>query len=195
MTNLLAIDTATDACSLALWLEGRIVERHRVAPRQHVRLALPLMNELLLEAGIHLSQLDGLVLGAGPGSFTGLRIAAGLVQGLAFGLNLPVVPISTLRTIAQGLYREQGLEKVVVTLDAGMDQVYVGEYVLGADGVMQDDSIAVWDKKERWGESIAASNYPQARYLVELGYHEFIAGRVVIAEQAQPVYLRPWGGT
>jgi len=193
MTNLLAIDTATDACSLALWLDGNIIQRHSVTPRQHVRLALPLMNELLLEASIHLSQLDGLVLGAGPGSFTGLRIAAGLVQGLAFGLNLPVVPISTLRTMAQGLYREAGLEKVLVTLDAGMGQVYTGEYVLGTDGVMQEwchPALVAGSGYNMLDPVI----YPQARYLAELGHHEFIAGRVVTAEQAQPVYLRPWGG-
>ena len=111
MTTLLAIDTSTDACSIALWLDGQVIQRHLVLPRQHVRLALPMLQELLTEADLSLSQLDGLVLGSGPGSFTGIRIAAGLVQGLAFGLNIPVVCISTLRTIAQGLYRENKLEK------------------------------------------------------------------------------------
>lgn len=194
MTNLLAIDTATDACSLALWLDGKILESHRIAPRQHSRLALPLMNELLLQAGIQLSQLDGLVLGAGPGSFTGLRIAAGLVQGLAFGLNLPVVSVSTLRSIAQGWYCEQGLEKVSVILEAGMGQVYMGEYALGEGGVMQECRQPRLVPRSGY-DKLAPAIYPQARYLARLGYHEFVAGRVVTAQQAQPLYLRPWSGT
>ncbi|MCK5921521.1 MAG: tRNA (adenosine(37)-N6)-threonylcarbamoyltransferase complex dimerization subunit type 1 TsaB, partial [Methylococcales bacterium] len=93
--NILSVDTATEACSAAWLVDGEVLERFRIAPRQHTRLILPMIASLLDEAGMRLQDLDALALGRGPGSFTGLRIAAGIVQGLALGANLPVVTVSS----------------------------------------------------------------------------------------------------
>ena len=94
MTTLLALDTATEACSVALLHEGRVLSRYEVIPRLHAQRVLPMVRELLAEAGIALSALDAIAFGRGPGAFTGVRIAVGVVQGLAFALERPVLPIA-----------------------------------------------------------------------------------------------------
>jgi len=126
--KILAIETATEACSAALSIGGDIVEKYQLAPRQHTKLILPMMDDLLNQAGISLSQLDALAFGRGPGAFTGVRIAAAVIQGAAFGANLPVVPVSTLAALAQ-----QGLDEcddplAFTALDARMDEVYWGVF-------------------------------------------------------------------
>lgn len=136
--KILALDTSTDACSAALfWGDGsgpgEIRERFEMAPRAHSRLILPMIESLLLEAGIILGQIDAIAFGRGPGSFTGVRIAAGVTQGIAFGADLPVVPISTLASLAQCAYELGGSEHVLSALDARMGEVYWASYVY--DGV------------------------------------------------------------
>src|SRR5712671_827703 len=115
-----AIETSGDWCSVALWRDGEIASLERRAPNRHSELALPLLEKLLGEAGLTASQLDGVAFGAGPGAFTGLRIACGLAQGLAFAHDLPVIAVSSFEAIAQ----ESGEARVIACIDARMREVY-----------------------------------------------------------------------
>lgn len=133
--KLLAIETATEACSAALWVEGTVHERFEVAPRRHGELILPMVEALLGEAQLTLSELDALAFGRGPGAFTGVRIATGVVQGLAFGAEIPVVPVSTLAALALGAMCAQGVTQVLAALDARMNEVYWGAYIASGQGV------------------------------------------------------------
>lgn len=126
--KLLAIDTSTEACSAALWLDGEVCQRYQVAPREHGQLILPMIESLLAEAGLALTQLDTLAFGQGPGGFTGVRIANSVIQGLAFGTDLPVVPISSLAALAQGACTELGTPHVLAAIDARIGEVYWGAY-------------------------------------------------------------------
>jgi tRNA threonylcarbamoyladenosine biosynthesis protein TsaB len=128
MPNLLVIDTATEACSVALSLEGQVFSRSKIAPREHGELILPMVDEVLKEAQVKLAQLDGIVYGQGPGAFTGLRICISVVQGLAFGANLPVIGVSSLQAMAQGLYSLRKEKHTLAAIDARMGEVYWGQY-------------------------------------------------------------------
>ena len=130
-TRVLAIDTATEACSAAILVAGEVHEKFLIAPRRHSALILPMVEEVLAEAGVSLHQLDGLAFGRGPGSFTGVRIATGVIQGLALASDLPVAPVSTLAALAQGAFRPGGAECIVAALDARMGEVYLGIYTMG----------------------------------------------------------------
>lgn len=132
LPTLLAFELATEACSVALWHRGALLARHAVAPRRHAELALPWAEALLAEAGLAKSQIDALAVGIGPGAFTGVRLAISLVQGIALGLDRPVLPVSTLAALAQP-YLGEG--PVLAALDARMGELYVGEFVADADGL------------------------------------------------------------
>ncbi len=129
--KLLVIDTATEACSVALEVDGKLYHRFEVCPQQHSQRLLPMVDEVLQEAECTVSELDYLGFGRGPGSFTGVRIATGMIQGLALGSGLHVVGVSTLAAMAQqaaethGSTQETGL---VAAIDARMDEVYFGQY-------------------------------------------------------------------
>lgn len=131
--NLLAVDTTADACSAAiLTSDGRIHERCIVEPRGHTRHLLPMIRELTQATGLSVSDMDALAFGRGPGSFTGLRIATGVVQGLSWGLECPVVPVSSLAAVAAGAIRQHALPEgsgVAVAFDARMGEVYWGCFV------------------------------------------------------------------
>lgn len=140
--NLLALETATEACSVALLrttVDGRreVVARRLHAPRQQTELILPMVDEVLAEAGLALTALDALAYSRGPGAFTGVRIAAAVAQGLALGADLPVLPVSSLQALAQGALRMQSARAVLASFDARMQEVYAGAYVADADGLMQ----------------------------------------------------------
>ena len=122
--KLLVLDTSTEWCSAALWMDGHIHARRVLAEQRHSSLLLPMVDELLRETGVTLRQLDGIGYGAGPGSFTGLRIACAVTQGLAFGADLPVVGVSTLESIAE----QAGADRVLTVLDARMAEVYWAAY-------------------------------------------------------------------
>ena len=135
--KILAIDTATEGCSVCLWQDGESLSQLEVQARKHAELILPMIDNILDQAGVGLSQLDALAFGRGPGAFTGVRIATGVIQGIAYGTDLPVVPISTLRALAQRVYSEQHADKVVSAFDARMQEVYIGAFKLDADALMQ----------------------------------------------------------
>lgn len=114
--KLLALDTATEACSAAVWVDGAVLERYELAPRRHATLILPMIAAVLAEAGLSATQLDAIAFGCGPGAFTGVRIAVGVAQGIAFAADLPVAPISTLASLAIGAARETGHSRIAVAL-------------------------------------------------------------------------------
>ena len=126
--KLLAIDAATEACSVALLIDDMTYERHRIAPRGHAQHLLGMVDAVCNEAGVDLKSLDAIAFDRGPGSFTGVRVGTSVTQGLAFGLDLPVIPISSLATIAQGVLRESGQTQVLSVIDARMGEVYWGYY-------------------------------------------------------------------
>lgn len=216
MTSLLAIDTATEACSVALLHGGKIYSRYAVIPRLHAQQVLPMVRELLEEAGVQLQQLDAIAFGQGPGAFTGLRIAVGVVQGLAFALDKPVLPVSTLAAIAQRACREQGAQQVAVAIDARMDEVYWGCYrmengQLQLQGLEQvcapeqaqlprtasGDWLAAGTGWQAYAGRIpvtvagqASESLPHAEDILSLALHDWQQAKAVPAEQALPVYLR-----
>lgn len=135
--KLLAIETATEACSAALYIDGEIGLRYQVKPRGHSELILGMLDALLAEAGLLPSQLDAMAFGRGPGSFTGVRIATGVVQGAAFGADLPVVPVSTLAALAQRAFREHGERRLLPAYDARMQELYWAAYEVDSQGLVQ----------------------------------------------------------
>jgi tRNA threonylcarbamoyladenosine biosynthesis protein TsaB len=133
--KLLALDTASQACSVALAVGDEVIERIETRPRMHAATVLPMVEACLAEAGLKLAGLDGIAFGQGPGSFTGLRIAASVTQGLAFGADLPVAPVSSLAAVAVAAGRVHGWADVLVANDARMGEVYTGAYRRGEDGL------------------------------------------------------------
>src|SRR3989338_484571 len=128
MTVILALDTSTEACSCALQVRGEIIEDYAVIPRQHAQNILPMIQQLLHKAGLTFAQLDAIAFGRGPGSFTGLRIAAGVAQGLALASDLPVLPVSTLAALALQGHADTGDSALLACLDARIDEVYWAWY-------------------------------------------------------------------
>lgn len=133
----LALDTSTEACSVALDLDGQILALDEVCPQQHSKRILPMVQQLLTDADISLNQLDGIVFGRGPGSFTGVRIGVSVAQGLAFGADLPVFGVSTLAAMAQAAAAQQNATEVIAAIDARMAEVYIAAYALDEAGLMQ----------------------------------------------------------
>lgn len=126
--NLLAIDTSSIACSVALRFDGNVTERHEEKAKEHTRLLTPMIRDLLATADVKLQYLDAIVLGNGPGSFIGMRIAASVAQGLAHGASLKIVPVSSLAAVAVQAFAESDAAEVVVAQDAHMNEVYLGAY-------------------------------------------------------------------
>ena len=217
--RLLAIETATAACSAALYIDGEISERHVLAPREHALLILPMVDALLAEAGVPVGALDAIAYGRGPGSFTGVRIAASVVQGIAFAADLPVIAVSTLATLAQGAMRESGEHRVMAALDARMGEVYWGLYarepaglprLQGEECVCAPGAVAVpvsgiwtaagsgWgsyrqELQVRAGQRVSRllpDLEPRAGDLAPLAVQHYRQGRILRAEEAVPVYLR-----
>lgn len=127
--NLLAVDTSSEGCSAAVLSQGEVYSRFTLAPRGHTRLLMPMVRELLAECELAPAALDAVAFGCGPGSFTGLRIATGVAQGLAYGLDVPVIPISSLAAVAAQMIRSGPFpegEGVAVAFDARMNEVYWG---------------------------------------------------------------------
>ena len=133
--KLLALDTSSLACSVALSLGNDLLERHEEQAREHTRLLVPMVRELIDEAEIEMSDLDAIILGNGPGSFIGMRIAASVAQGLAHGAGLGIVPVSSLAAVAAEVFAQGDEEFVAVTQDAHMSEVYLGLFERSADNL------------------------------------------------------------
>ena len=150
LPRLLALETATECCSVALLNAGEITTRTVHSKNQHAAQILRLIDELLQHADLELSAIDALVLGCGPGSFTGIRIAMSITQGLAYGAHKPVIPIPTLQIMAQQAYQQYGVKHALVALDARMQQIYAGLYHLGTQGLMQPYSALMLSDVENF---------------------------------------------
>ncbi|WP_419736843.1 tRNA (adenosine(37)-N6)-threonylcarbamoyltransferase complex dimerization subunit type 1 TsaB [Pseudomonas sp. COR18] len=215
MSTLLALDTATEACSVALLHDGKVTSHYEVIPRLHAQKLLPMIRQLLADAGIGLSAVDAIAFGRGPGAFTGVRIAIGVVQGLAFALDRPVLPVSNLAVLAQRALREQGASQVAAAIDARMDEVYWGCYreeagemrLAGVEAVLPPEVAALpegavgawfgagtgWGYGERIKVAVSgqdAGMLPDAQDLLSLARFSWARGEAIVADQAQPVYLR-----
>ena len=219
MTKILAIDASSEACSAALLIDNEIYERSEVVPRKHTELILPMVDEVLSEGGLTLNQVDAIAFNRGPGSFTGVRVSTSVTQGLAFALDLPVIPVSGLATVAQGSWRNTQQENLLVILDARMNEVYWACYqiqqglmkLLGEEHVSPVSDISKPSEGE-WiavGSGVSVYNKdiqvlvadstinlstdlgnPQARDVAELAKNELAAGNMVSAMDAQPIYIR-----
>jgi tRNA threonylcarbamoyladenosine biosynthesis protein TsaB len=141
--KLLALDTSTVACSAALASGDEILERHEVRPKEHTRLLVPMLRELLDEARLRFTDLDAVVLGNGPGSFIGLRIGASVAQGICYAAGLKLVPVSSLAAVAAEAFQASGARHVLVAQDAHMHEVYLGAYRRGDDGLPLADGDPV----------------------------------------------------
>ena len=213
--KLLAFETSTEACSVAVWVDGEVCERFEIAPRRHAELTLPWAEQLLVDAGVAKSQLDAIAIGRGPGAFTGVRLAIAIGQGIALALDRPIVPVSTLAALA---LQAPG-PRVFAAIDARMGEVYAAAYELrdgdavaldeervaapytiqlpgdgdgwhgvGTGFAAQDDALA-----SRLGArfvSIDGNALPHAADVARLGALAFIRGEAVAPELAEPAYLR-----
>jgi tRNA threonylcarbamoyladenosine biosynthesis protein TsaB len=220
MSRLLAIDSATEFCSVAYTDGTQLISRGAEIPRRHSQELLPYVNDVLAQAGVSLKQLDAIVVSQGPGSFTGVRIGASMAQGLAFSCDLPLVQVSTLAALAQAAARVDGATRALPAIDARMGEVYFGTYELQA-GLMQEvvaervcapqavTAPAVngpwwacgtgWETyTEALGEALhghqiersASVRLPHAEDMLMLGAAKFAAGLAVAAEDLEPHYLR-----
>ena len=136
--NYLAIDASTEACSVAVQYNGKVYSEYELCPQSHSLRLLPMVDAILKQAGCKLKDLDGLIYGQGPGSFTGVRIGIGVAQGLAFSAELPVVGVSTMQAMAQQAYQLNQSTSVLVAIDARMSEVYNGYYQLDEHNIMQE---------------------------------------------------------
>ncbi len=141
MANLLVIEAASDSCSIALQIDNHIFERIEAAPRMHSRLLYPMLNDLMDQAGINPRQLDAVVFGKGPGSFTGLRIAAATAQGIGFACDIPLIGISTLQAMATQAREEFGGDNIISIMDARMNELYVGFYGFDESSLLMQPKI------------------------------------------------------
>ena len=216
--KILAIDTSTEACSAALLNNDEISQRHQIAPRQHAELILGMCDELLTEMNVKLADLDAIAFGRGPGAFTGVRIATGVVQGIAFAYDLPVVPVSSLAAMAFGAWLEQSESHVMTAIDARMGEVYWACYECSEEGIKEvikeqvcaPEHVTIpdagswmglgsgWDTYQQELSTVVEQGitmidgecFPQARYVAMLAEISIAKGEARPAAQAMPVYLR-----
>jgi len=215
--NLLAIETATEACSVALLHGEALIDRTELAPRRHAELVLPMAEDLLAEAGLTRRQLDAIAVGQGPGAFTGVRLAISVAQGLALALDIPVVPVSSLAALAMQAPRNG--TAILAAIDARREEIYAGTFGFNRDGLVEPLGLEhvlpaadlILPEAEAWnvlgtgwsayGDAIRerlptaprwadGDRYPQACDVARLAAPLFVAGKGVPPEQALPVYLR-----
>ncbi|MCW8899670.1 MAG: tRNA (adenosine(37)-N6)-threonylcarbamoyltransferase complex dimerization subunit type 1 TsaB [Gammaproteobacteria bacterium] len=214
--KILAIDTATEACSVSLLNDGYCQEIFEVIPRQHTERVLPMVDEILKKADVTLSQLSAVAFNSGPGSFTGVRVGTSVAQGLAFSCDLPVIPVSSLAALAQLAFREENKEQILSAIDARMAEVYWGCYqlesgimrLIGKEHVSPVAEIkqtgqwhcqgSGWDTFKTELEQSNLVNvtsstlncFPHAQDIAILAADMFQQGKMVSAEDAIPSYIR-----
>jgi tRNA threonylcarbamoyladenosine biosynthesis protein TsaB len=216
--KLLAIDTTTDACSIALQIDEAIDEWHHVEARAHTRILVPMIQHALETAHLRSNELDAVVLGNGPGSFIGMRISASVAQGFCFAAGLSLVPVSSLAAIATQVILQNEADRVAVAQDARMDEVYFASYRRGSDGLpaadREEQIVSVTDKDllsgqgwtaagggwERYPQLAAANarqlshisnvRLPRARFLLPLAVRELQKGAAIDPQDLSPAYLR-----
>ncbi len=216
--NLLAIETATEACSVALIHGEQLIARSEIAPRRHTELVLPMADALLAEAGIGRHALDAIAVGCGPGAFTGVRLGVSLAQGMALALDLPVIPVSSLAALALEAPEEDDTA-ILAVIDARMGEIYAAGYrrdghggliALDEERVCRPEALqlppaSAWQVVGSGWATYATvlcerltgvlhsgdgARYPQAAHVATLALRQFRAGRTPAAELALPVYLR-----
>lgn len=211
MPIILAIETSSELASCALLRGETVISRVSSGVRTHSQSILPMIQELLAEAGIALKDCDAIAFGSGPGSFTGVRTACGIAQGLAFGANLPVVPVVTLDAMALACRQQHGAADVLAVLDARMGEVYWAQYRFEADAAVpatvlppalsapdgvspQGAPVACGNGLSAYAEAFPAGGHaevmPHAEQVARLARIAFAAGKTVTAAEAQPLYLR-----
>ncbi|GHB63555.1 tRNA (adenosine(37)-N6)-threonylcarbamoyltransferase complex dimerization subunit type 1 TsaB [Psychrosphaera saromensis] len=215
--KILAVDAATEACSVALYNDGEISSIFEICPQQHSQKLLPFIEKILSDSGIKLDQLDGIAYGQGPGSFTGVRIGVSVTQGLAFGADLPVVGVSNLAIMAQQAIEQHDAESIVAAIDARMSEIYLGCYknvngfaqlinneiaikpeLLRKEDFDLNNSVSVGTGWTSYNQLLTSSfdvkvtdiELPNAKYMLPLALDAFNKGLSVTAEFAQPNYVR-----
>lgn len=216
--KLLALDTSTEACSVAVYSDGVTFSAFELTPREHTHKILPMIEQVLAHAKLRLSEVDALVVGRGPGAFTGIRIGIGVAQGLALAVDKPIIPISTLAALAQQVYQQSGATQVLAALDARMNEVYWGQYrvqnglmqlqgeelVCAAEHAPLPESASWWAVGHGWSvyagilqarfsgklEGVNAEHLPAAEFMLPLAVAAWQRSEAVAPELAQPVYLR-----
>ena len=212
--NILALETSTEYCSVALWQDGAIVERCELVGQKHSELLMQMLDDVLQDAGLRVQGVDGIAFGKGPGSFTGVRIACGVAQGLALGANLPVAGVCTLQALAEA----SGKPRIIAALDARMGEIYHAAYEKQGDDwaalseprlckpqdaplVPGDDwfgagsgfaahGIALTERYAAQLQGVDGAAVPQAAAIAALGAAQFAQGGGVDAAEALPLYLR-----
>lgn len=204
---ILAVETATDACSVALSTSNRTFVEYIVEPQAHSKLLLGMVDSVCKQAAIKLQDVQAFAFGKGPGSFTGLRIAASVIQGLAFGIDKPVIAISSLQALAQQAYNLRGVKQILATLDARMQEIYWGTYIINDHGLAVVELADCLENPANLslkqvanyvavGTSCLATPpimYPRAEEIVQLAVAEFLSGnkdKLLTASDAIPMYIR-----
>ena len=216
--KLLALETSSNACSVALANGSDVLERHVIEPRAHTRILMPMIRELLAEAGFGSNDLDAIILGNGPGSFIGMRIGASVAQGIAYAAGLNILPLSSLAAIAAEVMAGSDARYVAVTQDARMHEVYSGFFERGTGGlpmaigqetiqsvagiVLPENDGSPWSAAgdgwrviEQSGHSpgkllMCEVRVPRARYLVEISRPLLGTDALIAPELLEPAYLR-----
>ncbi len=198
--KILAIDTATENCSVALKIGDEVIHRCEFVPRDHTLRILPLVDSVLSESGLSLNDLDVLAYGRGPGSFTGVRIGIGVAQGLAFGADLPTIGVSTLAAMAEQAYRKTGTTKVLSAIDARMSEVYFGGFqrqdngdwrTVLAEVVIAPDKVDLADCEGDWAYvGTGWQTYPDLAQTLQQAHEKVkISDAGVLYPEAQDMLL------
>lgn len=215
---ILGVETATDACSVAISTEQQIFAQFIIAPQAHSKLILDMVRTVCEQAGVSLSQVQAFAYGMGPGSFTGLRIAASVIQGLAFGMGKPIIAVSSLQALAQQAYNKLSAPNILAILDARMQEIYCGSYLVNTHGLVESEMVdcmqnpeslsfvadvnyvAVGTGCKAYNNILSAKHqnlildlsieHPRAEEIVQLAIAKYANDEFLTPSEAVPAYLR-----